>query len=336
MTIAFEYYEDRIPGINALLEANGIASIENAKALCDAAEIDVFATVRGIQRICFDDACWAYVVGAALAIKRGNPEVTTVARTIGEGLQSFCLKGTVAAERKVGMGHGNLAAMVLSDGVKCFAFLAGHESFAASEGALGIARSANRARKTPLRVILNGLGKDAANIIARMNGFTYVRTDFDYATSTVRVVDEIAYSQGERAAVRCYGGNEMREGVAIMELEDVDVSISGNGTSMCKYAHPVGGTYKKITRDKGKNYFACASGGGIGRTLNVDDLQAGPASYGFTDMISRMYADTMFAGSSSVPAHVEMMGYIGMGNNPMVGATVSMSVLVSEHLKTRN
>jgi hypothetical protein len=336
MAVEFEYHDDRIANITTLLNANGIASIEKAKEICDQAEMDVISTVRGIQRICFDDACWAYVVGAALAIQRGDPEVTTVARSIGEGLQSFCLKGTVAAERKVGLGHGNLAAMVLSEEVKCFAFLAGHESFAASEGALGIAKSANRARKTPLRVILNGLGKDAANIIARVNGFTYVRTQFDYATSTVAVVAETPYSTGERAAVRCYGGNEMREGVAIMELEDVDVSISGNGTSMCKYAHPVGGAYKKLARDKGKAYFACASGGGIGRTLNVDDLQAGPASYGFTDMISRMYADTMFAGSSSVPAHVEMMGYIGMGNNPMVGATVSMAVMVSEYLRARS
>lgn len=336
MDINFEYYDARINSINALLNANNIASLEEARQICDAAGLDVIATIRGIQRICFDDACWAYIVGAAVAIKRGEADVTSVARTIGEGLQSFCITGTVAADRKVGLGHGNLAAMVLSEDVKCFAFLAGHESFAASEGALGIAKSANRARRTPLRVILNGLGKDAANIIARMNGFTYVHTKFDFFTGKVTIVEEIAYSSGERAAVRCYGGNEMREGVAIMELEDVDVSISGNGTSMCKYAHPVGGTYKKLAHDKGKSYFACASGGGIGRTLNVDDLQAGPASYGFTDMISRMYADTMFAGSSSVPAHVEMMGYIGMGNNPMVGATVSMSVMVSEYIKAHS
>ena len=336
MESKFEYYDVRIGNITALLNANGISSLEEAKRICEDAGLDVFAAVRGIQRICFDDACWAFTVGAALALKRGKSNAEDIARSIGEGLQSFCTNGTIAAERKVGLGHGSLAAMILSDKVRCFAFLAGHESFAAAEGALGITKSANRARKEPLRVILNGMGKDAADIIARMNGFTYVHTKFDYKSGTVRVIEEIPYSTGERAAVRCYGGNEMREGVAIMELEDVDVSISGNGTSMCKYAHPVGGTYKRLCNEKDKVYFACASGGGIGRTLNVDDLQAGPASYGFTDMISRMYADTMFAGSSSVPAHVEMMGFIGMGNNPMVGATVSMSVMVSEYLKAHS
>ena len=336
MESKFEYYDARIGNITALLNANGISSIENARQICLDAGLDVPGAVRGVQRICFDDACWAFTVGAALALKRGNSSPEEVALSVGEGLQSFCVDGTIASERKVGLGHGKLAAMVLSDDVNCFAFLAGHESFAAAEGALGIAKSANRARKKPLRVILNGMGKDAADIIARMNGFTYVNTKYDFVTDTVTVVEEIAYSSGERAAVRCYGGNEMREGVAIMLLENVDVSISGNGTSMCKYAHPVGGTYKRRCVENGKQYFACASGGGIGRTLNVDDLQAGPASYGFTDMISRMYADTMFAGSSSVPAHVEMMGYIGMGNNPMVGATVSISVMVSEYLKARS
>ena len=336
MPAKFEYYDSRIANITKALNKNGISSIEAAKEIVESAGLDILSMVRNVQRICFDDACWAYLVGAAIAIKRGNSEPDQIALAIGDGLQSFCLDGTVSQQRKVGLGHGKLASMLLSEDVKCFAFLAGHESFAASEGALGIARSANRARKSPLRVILNGLGKDAANIIARVNGFTYVRTSFDFDTGKLSVVEEIPYSSGERAAVRCFGSDEMQEGVAIMEMEQVDVSISGNGTSMMKFAHPVGGTYKRFCYEHNKTYFAVGSGGGIGRTLNVDDLQAGPSSYGFTDMIARMYADTVFAGSSSVPAHVEMMGYIGMGNNPMVGATVSISVAVSEYLKKKN
>ena len=330
--ITFENYDRRIGQILAFLKENGISSLEEAEQICRDAGLDVAGTVRGIQPICFQDAPWGYVVGAAAALKRGDPSPAAVATTLGEGLQSFCLAGSVSAQRKIGLGHGKLAAMVLSDDSKCFAFLAGHESFAAAEGAIGIARSANKVRKEPLRVILNGLGKDAAEIIARVNGFTYVRTHYDFETDSLEVVDETAYSQGERGAVRCYGANEMREGVAIMIHEKVDVSISGNGTNMVKFQHPVAGTYKKYCNDHGLSYFACASGGGIGRTMNNEDISAGPASYGFTDMLSRMYADTVFAGSSSVPAHVEMTGYIGMGNNPMVGASVAVAVAVSQKL----
>ncbi len=331
----FESYSRRIDRINQFLEENGVSSLEEARRLCAEAGLDVPGMVRAIQPICFQDAPWAYTVGAAAALQRGDPAPGAVAATLGEGLQSFCLPGSVSAQRQIGLGHGKLAAMVLSDEVKCFAFLAGHESFAAAEGAIGIARSANRVRKAPLRVILNGLGKDAAEIIARVNGFTYVRTRFQFDGDVLEVVDETAYSQGERGAVRCYGANEMREGVAIMIHERVDVSISGNGTNMVKFQHPVAGTYKKYCNDHGLSYFACASGGGIGRTMNNEDISAGPASYGFTDMLSRMYADTVFAGSSSVPAHVEMTGFIGMGNNPMVGATVAVAVAVSQALSAR-
>jgi len=328
--ISFPNYDTKIPQVLAFLNDNGIASLEEAEAICKDGGLDIEQMVRGIQPICFDDAPWAYIVGAAASIRRGDKSARDVANTLGEGLQSFCAPGSVAQERQIGVGHGKLASMVLSDDISCFAFLAGHESFAAAEGAIGIARSANKVRETPLRVILNGLGKDAAEIISRVNGFTYVRTEFDFFTSDLLVVNEKAYSKGERAAVRCFGANEMREGVAIMVHEGVDVSISGNGTNMIKFQHPVAGTYKKYCNDNGKKYFACASGGGIGRTLNHDDTQAGPASYGYTDMMSRMYADAVFAGSSSVPAHVEMMGYIGMGNNPMVGATVAISVAVAQ------
>lgn len=326
--VRFENIEARREQIDAFLKMNRIASLDEAMDITRTAGLDVVDMVRGIQGICFDDACWAYVVGAAAAMRRDQSAARDIAMTLGEGLQSFCLPGSVARERDVGLGHGRLAAMVLSEEVKCFAFLAGHESFAAAEGAIGIAKSANKVRQTPLRVILNGLGKDAAEIIARINGFTYVRTEFDFEESALRVKDEITFSKRELAAVRCFGANEMREGVAIMEHEEVDVSISGNGTNMVKFQHPVAGAYKKIRRDRGQEYFACASGGGIGRTLNPDDISAGPASYGFTDMISRMYADAVFAGSSSVPAHVEMMGFVGMGNNPMVGATVALSVAI--------
>lgn len=332
----FENHDRRIGQILTFLEGEGISSIEEAEALCRDAGLDVARMVRDIQPICFQDAPWAYVVGAAAALKRGDPSPTAVANTLGEGLQSFCLPGSVSAQRQIGLGHGKLAAMVLSDQVHCFAFLAGHESFAAAEGAIGIARSANKVRGTPLQVILNGLGKDAAEIIARVNGFTYVRTCYDFKADSLEVMSETAYSQGERGTVRCYGANEMREGVAIMILERVDVSISGNGTNMVKFQHPVAGTYKKYCNDHGLSYFACASGGGIGRTMNNDDISAGPASYGFTDMLSRMYADTVFAGSSSVPAHVEMTGYIGMGNNPMVGASVAVAVAVSQVLSGQN
>lgn len=326
MNINFENFEIRKESIGRFLNEYGLKRLEDARALCARSGLDIFETVSKIQPISFEDAGWAYTAGAAAAIAKKAEDAKTAALIIGQALQSFCLPGSVAAERKVGLGHGQLAAMVLSEEVKCFAFLAGHESFAAAEGAIGIARSANQARKTPLKVILNGLGKDAAEIIARINGFTYVSTVFDFVANSVKILKEIPFSVGERASVRCYGANEMREGVAIMELEDVDVSISGNATNMIRFQHPVAGAYKKICNDKGKAYFACASGGGIGRTLNPDDTSAGPSSYGLTDMVSRMYADATFAGSSSVPAHVEMMGFIGMGNNPMVGATVAVAV----------
>ncbi len=334
MTIEFEYKEARENNILMFLKKYGINTIEEAKEICDMNGLDVFKIVIGIQPISFDDASWAYIIGAAAAIKKKERDPSEIAKILGEGLQSFCIDRSVSAERQIGIGHGKLASMVLKEDVKCFAFLAGHESFAAAEGAIGIATSANKVRKEPLRVILNGLGKDAAQIISRINGFTYVRTNFDYNTGKLNIVEEIPYSDGARAKVKCYGSNEMREGVAIMEHEDVDVSISGNATNMIKFQHPVAGTYKKLCNEKGKFYFACASGGGIGRTLNTDDISAGPASYGYTDMMSRMYADTIFAGSSSVPAHVEMMGFIGMGNNPMVGATVSIAVAISKLLST--
>ena len=326
----FESYERRIDNINAVLNANGISSIEEAKAICDEKGIDPYGIVKGIQPICFENAAWAYVVGAALAIKRGCKVAADAAEVIGEGLQAFCIKGSVADDRKVGLGHGNLGAMLLREETKCFAFLAGHESFAAAEGAIGIAKSANKVRKEPLRVILNGLGKDAAQIISRINGFTYVQTEFDYATGEVNVVKETAYSKGERALVKCYGSDDVREGVAIMHKEGVDVSITGNSTNPTRFQHPVAGTYKKECIELGKKYFSVASGGGTGRTLHPDNMAAGPASYGMTDTMGRMHSDAQFAGSSSVPAHVEMMGLIGAGNNPMVGMTVAVAVAVQE------
>ena len=329
----FESYERRIKQINEALNKYSIASIEEAKAICDEKGIDVAAIVKGIQPICFENACWAYTVGAAIAIKKGVKTAADAARAIGEGLQSFCIPGSVAYDRKVGLGHGNLGAMLLSEETKCFAFLAGHESFAAAEGAIGIAKSANKVRKEPLRVILNGLGKDAAQIISRINGFTFVETEFDYYTGELKIVSEKAYSEGERAKVRCYGADDVREGVAIMHKEGVDVSITGNSTNPTRFQHPVAGTYKKECNELGKKYFSVASGGGTGRTLHPDNMAAGPASYGMTDSMGRMHSDAQFAGSSSVPAHVEMMGLIGMGNNPMVGATVAVAVAVEEAMK---
>ncbi len=329
----FESYERRIDQINAELAKHGIGSIEEAKKICDDKGIDVYGIVKGIQPICFENACWAYIVGAAIAIKDGCTKAADAAEKIGLGLQSFCIPGSVADDRKVGIGHGNLGAMLLREETKCFAFLAGHESFAAAEGAIGLARSANKARKEDLKVILNGLGKDAAQIISRINGFTYVQTQFDYYTGEVKIVKETAYSKGERAKVRCYGADDVREGVAIMHLEGVDVSITGNSTNPTRFQHPVAGTYKKECIEQGKKYFSVASGGGTGRTLHPDNMAAGPASYGMTDTMGRMHSDAQFAGSSSVPAHVEMMGLIGMGNNPMVGATVAVAVAVEEAMK---
>ena len=326
----FESYERRIDKINEALNSYGISSLEEAKKICDDKGIDVAEIVKGIQPICFENACWAYTVGAAMAIKKGCTKAVDAAKIIGEGLQSFCIPGSVAENRKVGLGHGNLASMLLSEEAGCFAFLAGHESFAAAEGAIGIARTANKVRTRPLRVILNGLGKDAAQIISRINGFTYVQTQFDYATGEVKVVNETSYSKGERAAIRCYGADSVQEGVAIMHKEDVDISITGNSTNPTRFQHPVAGCYKKECVEKGKKYFSVASGGGTGRTLHPDNMAAGPASYGMTDTMGRMHSDAQFAGSSSVPAHVEMMGLIGMGNNPMVGASVAVAVAVQE------
>lgn len=328
----FESYERRIEQINAELEKHGISSIEEAKQICDDKGVDAYQIVKDIQPICFENACWAYTVGAAIAIKDGCTNAADAAEKIGLGLQSFCIPGSVADDRKVGIGHGNLGARLLREETKCFAFLAGHESFAAAEGAIGLAKSANKARKEDLRVILNGLGKDAAQIISRINGFTYVQTQFDYYTGEVKVVKEIKYSDGERSKVRCYGADDVREGVAIMHLEGVDVSITGNSTNPTRFQHPVAGTYKKECIEQGKKYFSVASGGGTGRTLHPDNMAAGPASYGMTDTMGRMHSDAQFAGSSSVPAHVEMMGLIGMGNNPMVGATVAVAVAVEEAL----
>ncbi len=326
----FESYERREAQILKAIGKYGIKSIEECKKICEEKGVDVYKIVEGIQPICFENAKWAYTVGAAIAIKKGDKTAYDVAKSLGEGLQSFCIPGSVADDRKVGLGHGNLAAMLLSDDTKCFAFLAGHESFAAAEGAIGIAKSANRARKTPLRVILNGLGKDAAQIISRINGFTYVQTKFDYYTGKLEVVKEIKYSDGERSAVKCYGADDVREGVAIMHKEGVDISITGNSTNPTRFQHPVAGTYKKECVEQGKKYFSVASGGGTGRTLHPDNMAAGPASYGMTDTMGRMHSDAQFAGSSSVPAHVEMMGLIGMGNNPMVGASVAVAVAVAE------
>ena len=328
----FESYERRIKQINKALADNGIASIEEAKAICDANGVDAYNIVKGIQPICFENACWAYIVGAAIAIKNNAKTAAEAAKYIGVGLQSFCIPGSVADDRKVGLGHGNLGAMLLTEETKCFAFLAGHESFAAAEGAIGIAKTANKVRKEPLRVILNGLGKDAARIISRINGFTHVETEFDYKTGELKVIKKTKYSDGDRGLVNCYGSDDVREGVAVMHLEGVDVSITGNSTNPTRFQHPVAGTYKKECIEQGKKYFSVASGGGTGRTLHPDNMAAGPASYGFTDTLGRMHSDAQFAGSSSVPAHVEMMGLIGMGNNPMVGATVAVAVAVSQAL----
>ena len=329
----FESDERRLDKINSVLSQYGISSVEECRDICKAAGFDPYEIVKGIQPICFENACWAYCVGAAIALKKGVKTAAEAAEAIGIGLQSFCIPGSVAEERKVGLGHGNLGAMLLRDETKCFAFLAGHESFAAAEGAIGIVRNANKARKEPLRVILNGLGKDAAQIISRINGFTYVQTQFDYYTGELKIVREVKYSEGERAAVRCYGADDVREGVAIMHHEGVDVSITGNSTNPTRFQHPVAGTYKKECVEQGKKYFSVASGGGTGRTLHPDNMAAGPASYGMTDTMGRMHSDAQFAGSSSVPAHVEMMGFLGMGNNPMVGATVAVAVAVAESKK---
>lgn len=329
----FESYERRIDKINGVLAQYGIGSVEECREICKAKGFDPYEIVKGIQPICFENACWAYTVGVAIALKSGVKTAAEAAKMIGVGLQSFCIDGSVAEDRKVGLGHGNLGAMLLSDESKCFAFLAGHESFAAAEGAIGIVKNANKARKEPLRVILNGLGKDAAQIISRINGFTYVQTQFDYYTGKLSIVREIRYSEGERADVRCYGADDVREGVAIMHHEGVDVSITGNSTNPTRFQHPVAGTYKKECIEQGKKYFSVASGGGTGRTLHPDNMGAGPASYGMTDTMGRMHSDAQFAGSSSVPAHVEMMGFLGMGNNPMVGATVAVAVAVEESLK---
>ncbi|MGN0744780.1 MAG: GGGtGRT protein [Christensenellales bacterium] len=332
MSVTFEGYERRIDKINGVLAKYGIKDLEDARAICLEKGVDCDAIVRGVQPICFENAVWAYTVGCAIAIKKNCTNAADAAEAIGEGLQSFCIPGSVAEQRQVGVGHGNLAAMLLRESTKCFAFLAGHESFAAAEGAIGIARTANKVRTTPLKVILNGLGKDAAFIISRINGFTYVQTKMNYFTGEVEVVKETAYSNGERAAVRVYGADDVTEGVAIMRLEDVDVSITGNSTNPTRFQHPVAGTYKKWCVDHGKKYFSVASGGGTGRTLHPDNMAAGPASYGMTDTMGRMHSDAQFAGSSSVPAHVEMMGLIGMGNNPMVGASVACAVAVQEGL----
>ena len=326
----FESYERRIDKINEVLAGYGIASIEEAQKITKDAGLDVYNQIKSIQPICFENACWAYTVGAAIAIKKGCKTAAEAAAAIGEGLQSFCIPGSVADQRKVGLGHGNLGKMLLEEDTDCFCFLAGHESFAAAEGAIGIAEKANKVRKKPLRVILNGLGKDAAKIISRINGFTYVQTEYDYYTGELKEVQRISYSDGLRSKVNCYGANDVREGVAIMWKEGVDVSITGNSTNPTRFQHPVAGTYKKECNEKGKKYFSVASGGGTGRTLHPDNMAAGPASYGMTDTLGRMHSDAQFAGSSSVPAHVEMMGLIGAGNNPMVGMTVAVAVAVQE------
>ena len=329
----FESYERRIDKINEVLAGYGIASIEEAQEITKDAGLDVYNQIKSIQPICFENACWAYTVGAAIAIKKGCKTAAEAAAAIGEGLQSFCIPGSVADQRKVGLGHGNLGKMLLEEDTDCFCFLAGHESFAAAEGAIGIAEKANKVRKKPLRGILNGLGKDAAKIISRINGFTYVQTEYDYYTGELKEVQRISYSDGLRSKVNCYGANDVREGVAIMWKEGVDVSITGNSTNPTRFQHPVAGTYKKECVEKGKKYFSVASGGGTGRTLHPDNMAAGPASYGMTDTLGRMHSDAQFAGSSSVPAHVEMMGLIGAGNNPMVGMTVAVAVSVEEAAK---
>ena len=327
----FEGYERRIDKINEVCKQYGLASIEDAKKVCDEKGINPYQIVEDLQPIAFENAKWAYTLGAAIAIKKGCTKAADAAKAIGEGLQAFCVPGSVADHRKVGLGHGNLGAMLLSEDAGCFAFLAGHESFAAAEGAIGIAKTANKVRKNPLRVILNGLGKDAAQIISRINGFTYVVTDYDFKTGKLNIVEEIKYgSDPERAKVKCYGADSVQEGVAIMEHEDVDISITGNSTNPTRFQHPVAGCYKKACIEKGKKYFSVASGGGTGRTLHPDNMAAGPASYGMTDTMGRMHSDAQFAGSSSVPAHVDMMGLIGAGNNPMVGMTVAVAVSVQE------
>lgn len=333
MAVRFEGYERRIDKINCSLSQFNISSLEEAKAICEKQGIDVDAIVKGVQPIAFENAVWAYTLGCAIAIKKGTKIANKAAEDIGLGLQTFCIPGSVADQREVGLGHGNLAAMLLREDTECFAFVAGHESFAAAEGAIGIARTANKVRKVPLRVILNGLGKDAAYIISRINGFTYVKTKYDYYSGKLSIVEEIPYSKGDRAKVRCYGVDDVSEGVAVMIQEKVDVSITGNSTNPTRFQHPVAGTYKKWSVDHGKKYFSVASGGGTGRTLHPDNMAAGPASYGLTDTMGRMHSDAQFAGSSSVPAHVEMMGLIGMGNNPMVGATVALAVAVEESFK---
>ncbi len=331
--VEFEGKERRIEKINKVLAEYGLKDLEEAKALCDSKGIDVAKLVKGIQPIAFENAVWAYTMGAALAIKTGVKTAADAAKMLGVGLQAFCVPGSVADQRKVGLGHGNLAAMLLTEDTKCFCFLAGHESFAAAEGAIGIARSANKVRKEPLRVILNGLGKDAAYIISRINGFTFVETQYDYYTGELKAVSEKAFSNGDKAKVKCYGADDVSEGVAIMIKEGVDVSITGNSTNPTRFQHPVAGTYKKWATENGRKYFSVASGGGTGRTLHPDNVAAGPASYGMTDTMGRMHSDAQFAGSSSVPAHVEMMGLIGMGNNPMVGASVAVAVAVEEAMK---
>ena len=329
----FEGYERRIDKINGVLREYGLENIEQAKTVCEQHGINVDSIVKGIQPIAFENAVWAYTLGCAIALKKGAKTAADAAADIGIGLQAFCISGSVADQRQVGLGHGNLGKMLLSEETECFAFLAGHESFAAAEGAIGIARTANKVRKKPLRVILNGLGKDAAYIISRINGFTYVQTKYDYCTGELKIVNETAFSNGEKAKVRCYGADDVREGVAIMHAEGVDVSITGNSTNPTRFQHPVAGTYKKECVQMGKKYFSVASGGGTGRTLHPDNMAAGPASYGMTDTMGRMHSDAQFAGSSSVPAHVEMMGFLGMGNNPMVGATVAVAVAVEEAMK---
>lgn len=329
----FESYERRINQINPVLEKYGIKDLEEARQMCLDKNFDPYEIVKGIQPICFENACWAYTLGAAIALKQNANKASEAAKYIGEGLQAFCIPGSVADNRKVGIGHGNLGAMLLSEETECFAFLAGHESFAAAEGAIGIALKANKVRTKPLRVILNGLGKDAALIISRINGFTYVETEYDFYKNELKIVKETPYSTGERSKVKCYGANDVHEGVAIMHHENVEVSITGNSTNPVRFQHPVAGIYKKERIEMGKPYFSVASGGGTGRTLHPDNVAAGPSSYGLTDTMGRMHGDAQFAGSSSVPAHVEMMGLIGMGNNPMVGATVAVAVAVEEALK---
>lgn len=331
--ITFEGCDRRMPQIEAFLKEIGIKDLEEARAVCLEKNVDVAAIVRGVQTIAFENAVWAYTLGAALAIKSGSKRAADAAKKIGEGLQAFCIPGSVADQRKVGLGHGNLASMLLEESTECFCFLAGHESFAAAEGAIGIARTANKVRKKPLRVILNGLGKDAAYIISRVNGFTFVETKYDYYTGKLAITEEKPFSDGEKSKVRCYGADDVSEGVSIMIHEGVDVSITGNSTNPTRFQHPVAGTYKKWSVENGKPYFSVASGGGTGRTLHPDNMAAGPASYGMTDTMGRMHSDAQFAGSSSVPAHVEMMGLIGMGNNPMVGASVALAVAVEEAMK---